>query len=852
MSSVHEPHAAYGQPGDRLRRAGRRWFGAGFSAAGDRGPARDRRRRDERQQHDPRASTPATGHAPTSARVCARSHALSVPRICPSPGSTRGSLPRPSRDDSVVSVAYVARPPGPPGGRALRRRDAHVSGSRRPIVAHGPHVGVPFGGSVAYLDRPAHRLDLKLVYWGPARGGKTTSLRSLHGSFTPGDRGEMQSVETADEQTYFFDYAPLELPRYRDLQIRVHAYTVPGQEVYVETRRRILRGADGVLFVADATPAAAEANLVAWRQPTEELARLDLGRRPHPVVVTVNKLDLPGARAVTDVVASLTGAVPTRGIVDMVGTSALLGRGVGQSFRRALVAAAAHALADESTAGAVDRAQRVPRRARRAPRARRRRRAGGRPPDDAAVGRRDATAGPRRRGARGRARRRAADERPRPARARPPSATGALEAPARDRPPLPRGHGPRRARARRPRRPRAGPRRHRGLDGAPGRGRRGARVRRAGQGPRRRGALPVRARARAGRRRRGVGPVRVPGGRGPLGRPRRPARRPLDVLDRRRPARLAPRARHDRARPVRRRGVGLRAGGCVRRAHARAPHRERPPPGDERPPRAAGRGADPRPAARARLARGPRPRADGRASRPPNTPPTPSAASSTSSGPRASSASRRAWRTSSTTRSGPRAPTSTSPRRRSRPCSRRSTPTRARRSAPPSTPWWTRRASSQGHRQPHVALRRRHGGAPRGRAHAARAGRPRGDRRPRARARGGRGAGARRTRTRRLRRAAGGVLAVDLPPARRRRPRPRGRRPRAGGTGRRRAAGDVRVRRAARRARHHGARARCGPRSNARAGCCGPARAARAPRSCWCCRARSARCARRRHGRGVR
>lgn len=206
---------------------------------------------------------------------------------------------------------------------------------------------------MAYLDRPAHRLDLKLVYWGPARGGKTTSLRSLHGSFTPGDRGEMQSVETADEQTYFFDYAPLELPRYRDLQIRVHAYTVPGQEVYVETRRRILRGADGVLFVADATPAAAEANLVAWRQLDEELARLDLGRRPHPVVVTVNKLDLPGARAVTDVVASLTGAVPTRGIVDTVGTSALLGRGVGRSFRRALVAAAAHALADESTAGAV-------------------------------------------------------------------------------------------------------------------------------------------------------------------------------------------------------------------------------------------------------------------------------------------------------------------------------------------------------------------------------------------------------------------------------------------------------------------------------------------------------------------
>ena len=99
---------------------------------------------------------------------------------------------------------------------------------------------------MAYLDRAARRLDLKLIYWGPGRGGKTTSLRSLHGAFAPADRGEIQSVETADERTYFFDYAPLDLPRYGDYAVRVHAYTVPGQDIYVETRRRILRGADGV------------------------------------------------------------------------------------------------------------------------------------------------------------------------------------------------------------------------------------------------------------------------------------------------------------------------------------------------------------------------------------------------------------------------------------------------------------------------------------------------------------------------------------------------------------------------------------------------------------------------------
>jgi len=207
---------------------------------------------------------------------------------------------------------------------------------------------------VALVDRSSRRLDLKLVFWGPPRGGKTTTLRSLHGSFTPASRGELQSVETADEETYFFDYAPLDLPRYRDLQIRVHAYTVPGQEFYVETRRRVLRGADGVLFVADATPAADEANRVAWRQLDVELTALDQGRRPHPVVVTVNKLDLADARPADVVLASLAASASSRAVLDVVGTSAILGHGVARAFRRCLVAAAGHALADVATAGVVD------------------------------------------------------------------------------------------------------------------------------------------------------------------------------------------------------------------------------------------------------------------------------------------------------------------------------------------------------------------------------------------------------------------------------------------------------------------------------------------------------------------
>src|SRR5262249_41464721 len=101
---------------------------------------------------------------------------------------------------------------------------------------------------MAPIDRARRTLDPRAVSWGPAGGGKTTTLRSVHGAFDPATRGELSSVDTEDERTYFFDYAPLDLPRWRGFSLRAHAYTVPGQEAYVETRRRILRGADAVLF----------------------------------------------------------------------------------------------------------------------------------------------------------------------------------------------------------------------------------------------------------------------------------------------------------------------------------------------------------------------------------------------------------------------------------------------------------------------------------------------------------------------------------------------------------------------------------------------------------------------------
>lgn len=207
---------------------------------------------------------------------------------------------------------------------------------------------------MARIDATHRRIEIKVVWWGPARGGKTTSLRSIHASCDPADRGVLSSIDTEDERTYFFDYAPLDLPRFGDYMPRVHAYTVPGQDAYVETRRRILRGADGVVFVADSSPLAQASNLVSWRGLLEALATEDRPGRPTPIVLAANKQDLTNALDVEEIRRRLIAAAPPRALLDSLGTVALLGRGTLGCFRRIVVAAVARALGSEGDSGGIE------------------------------------------------------------------------------------------------------------------------------------------------------------------------------------------------------------------------------------------------------------------------------------------------------------------------------------------------------------------------------------------------------------------------------------------------------------------------------------------------------------------
>jgi len=177
--------------------------------------------------------------------------------------------------------------------------------------------------------------QVKIVVWGPGGSGKTTTLSWLHAALPDELRGPLVSIDGPDRRTLFFDAFPLGLEDVGGYRIRVFFSTVPGQPGFAPTRRALLRGVDGVLFVADRSPDAAGANAASLAEL--RVALRDLGRDPDatPLVVTLNKSDLPEARSIDDVVAALdAGAAP------VVETTAVAGVGVlealGDLTRRAV------------------------------------------------------------------------------------------------------------------------------------------------------------------------------------------------------------------------------------------------------------------------------------------------------------------------------------------------------------------------------------------------------------------------------------------------------------------------------------------------------------------------------------
>lgn len=144
-----------------------------------------------------------------------------------------------------------------------------------------------------FINYAAKEINLKLVYYGPGLSGKTTNIRQIHARTAPGRRGALLELETESERTLFFDFMPVTIGSIRGFAIRLHIYSVPGQIFYAASRRLVMRGADGVVFVADSQAARLEATVESF----ENLA-LDLeahGLTAVPRVIQLNRRDAPTA-----------------------------------------------------------------------------------------------------------------------------------------------------------------------------------------------------------------------------------------------------------------------------------------------------------------------------------------------------------------------------------------------------------------------------------------------------------------------------------------------------------------------------------------------------------------------------
>lgn len=145
------------------------------------------------------------------------------------------------------------------------------------------------------INFSAREINFKIVYYGPGLSGKTTNLKEIYDRVPGESKGEMVSLATEDERTLFFDFLPLDLGSVNGFKTRFHLYTVPGQVFYNSSRKLILRGVDGVVFVADSAPNRLRANAESLRNLRENLLEYDLRLGDVPFVIQINKRDLPDA-----------------------------------------------------------------------------------------------------------------------------------------------------------------------------------------------------------------------------------------------------------------------------------------------------------------------------------------------------------------------------------------------------------------------------------------------------------------------------------------------------------------------------------------------------------------------------
>ena len=154
---------------------------------------------------------------------------------------------------------------------------------------------------MTFINYAAREINCKIVYYGPGLCGKTTNIQFIYDKTGTAAKGKLISLATESERTLFFDFLPIELGTIRGFRTRFHLYTVPGQVFYDASRKLILKGVDGVVFVADSQEARMDANLESLRNLKENLREHGVVFDKVPYVLQINKRDLPTAVAVTEI-----------------------------------------------------------------------------------------------------------------------------------------------------------------------------------------------------------------------------------------------------------------------------------------------------------------------------------------------------------------------------------------------------------------------------------------------------------------------------------------------------------------------------------------------------------------------
>jgi len=148
---------------------------------------------------------------------------------------------------------------------------------------------------MAFINERDKEINCKIVYYGPPRCGKSTSIRQIYNSVKKETKGELISITSDDDKTLYFDFVPITLGKVKDYTIRLHLYTVPGEVAYEANRKIISKGVDGVVFVADSELENIEKNLASIAELKDILAREGQDLIKVPLVIQYNKRDLPNA-----------------------------------------------------------------------------------------------------------------------------------------------------------------------------------------------------------------------------------------------------------------------------------------------------------------------------------------------------------------------------------------------------------------------------------------------------------------------------------------------------------------------------------------------------------------------------